>query len=128
MLDFAPTGAVLAAAIDELDELGARGGGAVDTKVREAALQAFLTARRRALPKQWRHDYSALDFAGLDKPQKVWQFQRVRAHGMWTYEPREGRKAATAVCSASAVVTLTFFIYDGRVWIYDGIGNRLSSK
>jgi len=33
---------------------------------------------------------------------------------MRTYEPREGRKAATAVCSASAVVTLTFFIYDGR--------------
>jgi hypothetical protein len=27
---------------------------------------------------------------------------------MWTYEPRQGRKAATAVCSASAVVTLTF--------------------
>ncbi len=30
----------------------------------------------------------------------------ARAHGMWTYEPRQGRKAATAVCSASAVVTL----------------------
>ena len=27
---------------------------------------------------------------------------------MWTYEPREGRNAATAVCSASAVVTLAF--------------------
>jgi hypothetical protein len=32
---------------------------------------------------------------------------RVRAHGMWTYEPRQGRKAATVVCSVSAVVTLT---------------------
>jgi len=30
----------------------------------------------------------------------------ARAHGMWTDEPREGRNAATAVCSASAVVTL----------------------
>src|SRR5205823_13709128 len=30
----------------------------------------------------------------------------ARAHGMRTYEPRQGRKAATAVCSASAVVTL----------------------
>src|SRR5436190_6694119 len=30
----------------------------------------------------------------------------ARAHGMWTYEPRQGRKAATVVCSASAVVTL----------------------
>jgi hypothetical protein len=26
---------------------------------------------------------------------------------MWTYEPRQGRKAATVVCSVSAVVTLT---------------------
>jgi hypothetical protein len=33
----------------------------------------------------------------------------ARAHGMWTYEPRQGRNAATAVCSASAVVTLAFF-------------------
>jgi len=32
----------------------------------------------------------------------------VRAHGMWTYEPRQGRKAATVVCSTSAVVTLAF--------------------
>jgi len=28
---------------------------------------------------------------------------------MWTYEPRQGRKAATVVCSVSAVVTLTLF-------------------
>ncbi len=28
---------------------------------------------------------------------------------MWTYEPRQGRKAATVVCSVSAVVTLAFF-------------------
>ena len=34
---------------------------------------------------------------------------RARAHGMWTYEPRQGRKAATAVCSVSAVVTLALF-------------------
>jgi hypothetical protein len=32
----------------------------------------------------------------------------ARAHGLWTYEPRQGRKAATVVCSASAVVTLAF--------------------
>jgi hypothetical protein len=36
----------------------------------------------------------------------------VRAHGMWTYEPRQGRKAATVVCSVSAVVTLTFSIFN----------------
>ena len=28
---------------------------------------------------------------------------------MWTYEPRQGRKAATVVCSTSAVVTLALF-------------------
>ena len=33
----------------------------------------------------------------------------ARAHGMWTYEPRQGRNAATVVCSAFAVVTLVFF-------------------
>ena len=43
----------------------------------------------------------------------------ARAHGMWTYEPRQGRKAATVVCSASAVVTLAFFIFDLRFMIYD---------
>jgi len=43
----------------------------------------------------------------------------ARAHGMWTYEPRQGRKAATVVCSVSAVVTLAFsiLIYDGRLTI-----------
>ncbi len=34
---------------------------------------------------------------------------------MRTYEPRQGRKAATAVCSASAVVTLALWIYDLRM-------------
>ena len=46
--------------------------------------------------------------------------RRARGHGMRTYEPRQGRKAATVVCSASAVVTLAFFIYDARFGIYDG--------
>src|SRR5437868_673534 len=36
------------------------------------------------------------------------QIYFARAHGLWTYEPRQGRKAATVVCSASAVVTLAF--------------------
>jgi DNA polymerase III subunit gamma/tau len=34
----------------------------------------------------------------------------ARAHGAWTYEPRQGRNAATAVCSASAVVALAFLL------------------
>src|SRR5262245_1597034 len=43
----------------------------------------------------------------------------ARAHGMWTYEPRQGRKAATVVCSASAVVTLAWLFCDLRFVIYD---------
>src|SRR5947199_613947 len=34
---------------------------------------------------------------------------------MWTYEPRQGRKAATVVCSASAVVTLAFSNQQSRM-------------
>ena len=50
-------------------------------------------------------------FAGnlLEAEQRLGHIQRARAHGLWTYEPRQGRKAATVVCSVSAVVTLAFF-------------------
>src|ERR1035438_8519343 len=43
----------------------------------------------------------------------------ARPHGMWTYKPRQGRKAATVVCSTSAVVTLAFGIYDVQFQIAD---------
>jgi Fe-S cluster assembly protein SufD len=58
---------VLAAAVDELEELGERGGGAVDVAVRERALRAYANAAREriAVPQQWRHDYAALGFEGL---------------------------------------------------------------
>src|SRR6185437_13603032 len=55
----------------------------------------------------------------------------VRAHGMWTYEPRQGRKAATVVCSTSAVVTLAFFIYDMGLIIDESLasfGSRVNRK
>jgi hypothetical protein len=45
----------------------------------------------------------------LEGARWVQHIQGVRAHGMWTYEPRQGRKAATVVCSTSAVVTLALF-------------------
>ena len=47
-------------------------------------------------------------FATTD-PEKVLP---ARACGMWTYEPRQGRKAATVVCFASAAVTLVFFSFE----------------
>lgn len=74
-LDFTPTGAVLAAAIDELRELGARGGGAVEPGVRERALRAFLHVQpeRTEFPPGWRHDYAKLGFDGL-----TWSSGRAR--------------------------------------------------
>ncbi len=47
------------------------------------------------------------------------QIEGARAHGMWTYESRQGRNAATAVCSASAVVTLALSIFDLRFLIFE---------
>ena len=50
----------------------------------------------------------------LKRPLRSRTVCRARAHGMWTYEPRQGRKAATVVCSVSAVVTLAFFEFGVR--------------
>src|ERR1051326_2120855 len=44
----------------------------------------------------------------LDARAAVRHILPARAHGLWTYEPRQGRKAATVVCSATAVVALAF--------------------
>src|ERR1035441_1194119 len=45
----------------------------------------------------------------LDKRRGLRQTFFARACGVWTYEPRQGRKAATAVCFAIAAVTLAPF-------------------
>ena len=48
---------------------------------------------------------------------------------MWTYEPRQGRKAATVVCSASAVVTLARFYARMRSRpVPDAIVDRFGGK
>src|ERR1700735_2371609 len=88
-LDFTPTSALLTAAIGELDELGERGGGAVDAVTRRAALRAFLAgSRERSVrPSQWRHDYAALGFAGLE-----WSSGRLRVPAL----PRATPPAADA--------------------------------
>jgi hypothetical protein len=56
----------------------------------------------------------------------------ARACGVWTYEPRQGRKAAMAVCFAIAAVTLAFFspfpIYDLRLAIYDLFSQLQSTR
>ena len=103
-LDFAPTGAMLAAAIDELRELGPRGGGAVEAGVRERALRAFLHAQRErtAFPPGWRHDYAKLDFAGLE-----WSSGRARVPAlprMTGARSEDGDVPALAVDNAGGIV------------------------
>jgi len=61
-------------------------------------------ARRRH--HQEAHSNNLANTLPLKLPRPCAIFLPARAHGLWTYEPRQGRKAATAVCSASAVVTL----------------------
>jgi hypothetical protein len=62
----------------------------------------------------------------LDKPAGMRQTVVARACGVWTYESRQGRKAATAVCFAIAAVTLApshlrFAIYDCRFKMFIAI-------
>src|ERR1019366_4840390 len=60
----------------------------------------------------------------LDKRRGLRPTFFARACGVWTYEPRQGRKAATAVCFAIAAVTLAPSIYDLRLPIYDCCRSR----
>ena len=98
---------MLAAAIGELDELGERGGGAVDVAVRERALRAYLNAAREAtaVPAQWRHDYAALGFAGL-----TWSTGRVAVPVLPSVTPPRADDAvdvpALAVENAGGLVHL----------------------
>ena len=66
-LEFEPSAAMLGAALDELDDLGAAGGGAIDVTVRRAAFAAYVAraAERERFPARWRHDYATLRFDDL---------------------------------------------------------------
>jgi len=74
-LAFSPTPELLSAALAELDDLGASGGGAVDAFARRRALEVYLRFGGEAgrFPARWRHDYAALPFADLE-----WSSGRVR--------------------------------------------------
>jgi Fe-S cluster assembly protein SufD len=106
-LDFQPAPALLAAAIEELTALGAGGGGAVDSAVRAAALTAFRAARESAPPPpRWRHDYGALDYAGLQ-----WSSGRVSVPALPRAVlrpggPEDGDVPALAVENAGGLVHL----------------------
>jgi FeS assembly protein SufD len=66
-LPFAPTRRTLAFALDELEELGPQGGGAVEPRARRAALEAYANfgPEQRAFPQRWRYDYASLSFDDL---------------------------------------------------------------
>ena len=83
-LDFAPTPAMLRAVLDEFDDLGPSGGGAVAPAARREAFAAFvrLARVRKRMPARWRHDYAALPFDDLH-----WSSGRARVPALPKYEP-----------------------------------------
>ena len=66
---------MLAAAVRELEDLGAQGGGVVDPFGRRRALAAYRSIGDggASVPRRFRHDYAALPFADL-----VWTTGRLR--------------------------------------------------
>jgi Fe-S cluster assembly protein SufD len=107
-LPFAATPAMLGAALDELDDLGASGGGAVPAGVRRDALRRYaeLARKREKMPPRWRHDYGALDFTDL-----VWSSGRARVPALPAAPARPraedaGDAPALAVENAGGVVHL----------------------
>ena len=106
-LDFQPTPAMLAAAIDELDDLGSSSGGAVGSAARQKALRTYFQMPRdpRTVPSQWRHDYASLGFEGL-----TWSSGRARVPVLPRATPRGpaggGDSPALAVENAGGLVHL----------------------
>lgn len=101
-LDFQPTPALLAAALDEFEDLGSESGGAVAADVRQKALRSYLQAARdsRSVPPQWRHDYAALGFGGL-----TWSSGRARVPVLpraTKRAPREDEEDAPALAVENA--------------------------
>jgi alpha-D-ribose 1-methylphosphonate 5-triphosphate synthase subunit PhnH len=78
-------------------------------------LRAFAALREFSSNRVW-----------LDTKRIFRQLVLARACGVWTYEPREDRKVATAVCFAIAAVTLALSICDLRLPIYD-LSSQLQS-
>ncbi len=110
-LDFAPTARVLAAALEELDDAGASGGGAVAPERRRDALQAYTQhgPEEPPLPAGWRHPYGALPFADL-----TWSTGRLRVPALPPVAARprdgdapDGDAPALAVANAAGLVHLS---------------------
>ncbi len=107
-LDFSPTARALTEILDELDDLGAMGGGAVDARSRRSALARYASFERDAVryPRRWRHDYAAMRFEDLQ-----WSTGRALVPEMPRYDGRKTRDdgsdpPALAVENAGGLVHL----------------------
>jgi Fe-S cluster assembly protein SufD len=103
-VDFQPTAAVLAAVLDELDDVGASGGGAVRAATRRDALAAYARFGRHEppLPAGWRHPYDALPFHDLE-----WSTGRLRVPALPPVTTRgSDDQPALAVANAAGLVHL----------------------
>ncbi|HTV74856.1 MAG TPA: SufD family Fe-S cluster assembly protein [Candidatus Acidoferrales bacterium] len=113
-IGFQPTARVLGAVLDEFDELGAAGGGAVTTGERRAALEAYRTFSQRdpKLPPRWRHDYAALSFSDLQ-----WTTGRINVAALPpSLEPPVRREDAGDV-PALAVENAGGLVHTGSIYL-----------
>ena len=106
-LDFQPTARVLAEVLEELDDVGSSGGGAVSAATRRRALTAYgrYGPERPPLPASWRHPYAALPFAELE-----WSTGRLRVPALPAMTQRaaaDGDAPALAVATAAGLVHLS---------------------
>jgi Fe-S cluster assembly protein SufD len=110
-LDFRPTAAVLEAALDELDDLGASGGGAVDAATRRRALDRYLRFTREpaARAPKLRHDYRALAFDDL-----VWSSGRTRVAAL----PRARARADDTDAPALAIENAGGLVHAGSTYLH----------
>jgi len=98
-LPFHPSERTLDAVLDELDDAGTLGGGAVDVTTRRGALVAYRRAgaEQPPLPAGWRHPYAALPMSDLG-----WSTGRVRVPALPAMPAATGSGDAPALALANA--------------------------
>jgi FeS assembly protein SufD len=109
-LDFRPTRAVLEAVLDELDDLGANGGGAIDAATRRRALERYLRFTREPAARgpKLRHDYRALAFEDL-----AWSSGRTRVAAL----PRARARADDTDAPALAIENAGGLVHMGSTYL-----------
>lgn len=112
-LDFAPTTAMLDAALDQLADLGSRSGGAVPPEMRRAALAAFRgAARETRRPARWRHAYDALVFDDL-----TWSTGRIAVPVLPPFAARATSDGADTDAPALTVENAGGIVHSGATYL-----------